>query len=359
MSVLIFIVVLGILVIVHEWGHYITARKLGITVEQFSIGFGPKLFGWKADGTEFMVCALPLGGFVKLAGDDRTKLKGLKEEFYSQPVGHRALVIVMGPVINIVFAYVCLYVLCLHGLPVSEPKIGLVKAGSPAASADLRVGDVILNIDNTRIEDFEDIMEVVLTSSGKSMKFEILRGQERLQKDIIPHQVETEGVYKSKTKTRMIGIGSGTDTKIVRYGPLESFGIAAEQIVHKTLLLFKVFYQIFSGAIPAGDALAGPIKIFGIISLFAQMGFFSLLFIMAEISLNLAIFNLFPVPVLDGGHLFFLAIEKIRGKPLSLKFEENLTKVGMGLLLTLMVFVFYNDMHSLGWFSKIQSFFHR
>ncbi len=357
MSLIIFLIVLGVLVIVHEWGHYITARKLGIAVEQFSVGFGPKLFGWKADGTEFMVCAIPLGGFVKLSGDDRTKLKGIKEEFYSQSVGRRALVIVMGPVINIVFAYLCLYVLCLHGLPVSEPKIGLVKEGSPAAHADLRPGDIILNIDNAKVKNFEDIMEIILTSTGDPMKFDILRGQENIQKTITPEHSMTEGLFKSKTKARMIGIGSAGDSKIVRYGVIESFGVAAEQIVHKTILLFKVFHRIFSGAIPAQDALAGPIKIFGIISLYAQMGFFAVLYIMAEISLNLAIFNLFPIPVLDGGHLFLLLIEKIRGKPVSLKFEENWSKVGLGLLLTLMIFVVYNDISSMGWLEKVFKFF--
>lgn len=354
MSLLIFLAVLGVLIIVHEWGHYISARKLGITVEQFSVGFGPKLFSWKADGTEFMVCAIPLGGFVKLAGDDRTKLKGARDEFYSRPVGHRAIVIAMGPVINIVFAYLCLYVLCVHGLPVFEPKIGFVKPGSPAQTADLRIGDRILKVDNVRINNFDEISEAVLTSSGGPLTIEIQRGTEHLVKIITPHQVETEGVFKSKSRVRMIGVGSSEDSKIVRYSYIDSFGVAAKQIVHKTSLLFKVFYRIFSGAIPAQDALAGPIKIFGIISLFAQMGFFFLLYIMAEISLNLAIFNLFPVPVLDGGHLLFLAIEKIRGKPLSLKFEENLTKVGLGLLLALMLFVMYNDINSLGWFTKLR-----
>ncbi len=363
MSLIIFLVVLGILIIVHEWGHYIAARKLGITVEQFSVGFGPKLFSWQADGTEFMVCAIPLGGFVKLAGDDRTKLKGVKDEFYSQSVGHRALVIVMGPVINIIFAYLCFYVVFMTGFPVTSPRIGVVMSDYPAKEAGLMVGDTVVQIDEKRITSWEDLQEYVSKSDGHPLKFKINRAGQEIEKIVSPKTNERKNIFGQQQKIKIVGIQPGDDPKedvlLLRFGPIESLGKAGLEIYKLTVMTFKGLYHVIVGSLPAKDAFAGPIRIFDIISIAAERGITHLLLIMGIISANLAIFNLFPVPVLDGGHLLFLGIEKLRKRPLSLKFEENLTKVGLGLLLTLMVFVIFNDISSMGWFEKVQEFFHR
>lgn len=363
MSLIIFLVVLGILIIVHEWGHYIAARKLGISVEQFSVGFGPKLFSWKADGTEFMVCAVPLGGFVKLAGDDRTKLKGAKDEFYSHPVGHRALVIVMGPVINIVFAYFCFYVVFMTGFPVTSARVAEVMPDYPAQQAGLAVGDLVLQIDQKKITSWEDLQEYVSTSDGHPLHFKIQRGGQEIDKVISPKINEVKNIFGQQQKINIVGIRPGNDPKedvlLLRFGPIESLGKAGLEIYKLTALTFKGLYHVIIGSLPAKDAFAGPIRIFDIISIAAERGFTHLLLIMGIISANLAIFNLFPVPVLDGGHLLFLGIEKLRKRALSLKFEENLTKVGLGLLLTLMVFVIFNDISSMGWLEKVQKLFHR
>lgn len=363
MSFLIFLIVLGILIIVHEWGHYIAARKLGIAVEQFSVGFGPKLFSWKADGTEFMVCAIPLGGFVKLAGDDRTKLKGSKDEFYSQPVGHRALVIVMGPVINIVFAFVCFYFVFMTGFPVTSPRIGAVLSDYPAKEAGLMVGDTVLQIDEKKITSWEDLQEYISGSDGHPLRFKIERGGQQIEKMVFPKTNQKKNIFGQQQKIKVVGIQSGDDPKadvlFLRYGPIESLGKAGGEIYKLTVLTFKGLYHVIIGSLPAKDAFAGPIRIFDIISVAAERGLTHLLLIMGIISANLAIFNLFPVPVLDGGHLFFLGIEKLRKRPLALKLEENLTKVGMGLLLTLMAFVIFNDISSMGWFEKIRNLFSR
>ncbi len=363
MNLLIFLVVLGILIIVHEWGHFIAARKLGISVEQFSVGFGPKLFSWKADGTEFMICAIPLGGFVKLAGDDRTKLKGLKQEFYSQPVGHRALVIVMGPVINIVFAYVCFYVVFMTGFPVTTPRVGALMSGYPAQEAGLLTGDLVEQIDDKKISSWEELQEYISGSDGHSMHFKIKRSGQEIEKIITPKTNEVKNIFGQQQKIKIIGIKPGDNPKedvlLLRFGPVESLVKAGLEIYKLTTMTFKGLYHVLVGSLPAKDAFAGPIRIFDIISIAAERGITHLLLIMGIISANLAIFNLFPVPVLDGGHLLFLGIEKLRKKPLSLKFEENLTKVGLGLLLCLMAFVIFNDISSMGWFEKLQKLFHR
>ncbi len=363
MSLIIFLAVIGILVTVHEWGHYITARKLGITVEQFSIGFGPKLFSWQADGTEFMVCAVPLGGFVKMAGDDRTKLKGVKEEFYSQSIGHRALVIVMGPVINIVFAYFCFYVVFLTGFPVISPRIGAVMADYPAQEAGLMVGDIVAQIDDQKIVSWEDLQEYISGADGQPMTFRIHRGDQELSKIITPKVHVGANLFGQQVKTKIVGVQPGDDPDkdnlLLRFGPIESLGKAGQQMYKLTVLTFKSFYAVIVGSIPAKDALAGPVRIFDIIKLASERGATYVLLIMGIISANLAIINLFPLPILDGGHLFLLGIEKIRKKPMSLKFEENWTKVGFALLLTLTIFVVYNDISSMGWFDKLLQLFHR
>lgn len=363
MSLIVFLIVLSILVIVHEWGHYITAVKLGIKVEKFSVGFGPKLYSKMVGDTEFMVCAIPLGGYVKMAGDDRTQLKGTKDEFYSHPIGHRALVILMGPVINIVFAYVCFYFVFLMGFPVLAPKVGVVMKDYPAQVAGLQKGDVIKQIDSKKIESWDDLQEYVTSSDGHAMTFRIKRGSEEIEKVIAPKLSEHKNIFGQVQQMKIIGIQPSDDPKedilLLTYGPGESFLKAGVQMYKLTVLTFKGLYHVIIGSLPAKDAFAGPIRIFDVISLAAERGFTHLLFIMGIISANLAIFNLFPVPILDGGHLFLLLVEKLRNRQLSLQFEENLTKVGFGLLMLLMVFVMYNDMVSMEWFTKLQNMLQR
>lgn len=359
MSVVIFIIVLSILVIVHEWGHYITAKKLGIAVEKFSVGFGPKLFGWMSHGTEFMVCAIPLGGYVKLAGDDRTALKGRPEEFYSHPIGHRALVIVMGPVINVIFAYVCFYLVFLFGFPMTAARIGEVRQGYPAASAGIMKNDVITQIDDKTIASWEDMQGYIFNSPKDEIVVKLRRDGQELTKVVALRAESTKNYFNQTQKIKVMGVQRTTeflkeDVVFLKHGPLESLGKAAQQMVQLTVLTFKGLYHVIVGSIPAKDAFAGPIRIFDIVSLAAERGLIYLILIMGIISANLAIFNLFPVPVLDGGHLLFLAVEKLRNQPLSLKVEENFTKVGLGLLLTLMLFVIYNDIDSIGWLAKLK-----
>ena len=353
-SIIIFIIVLSILVVVHEWGHFVTAKALGIKVHQFSIGFGKKLFSSVHDGTEFMVCAIPLGGYVKMAGEERSACQGKNEEFFSHPVGHRSLIVVMGPVINIVFAYLCFYGLCVTGYPMLGPdiaaKVGRVVEGSPAAAAELKTGDVIIAIDGKPIEKFKELQDLVSGAEGRPMAFSIRRGEATLAKTIAPRQDVLES-EEGAQKVWRIGI---SPLILERYGVVSSFGMAAVKLNEIVVTTFKGLYGVITGAIPAKNALAGPIGIFDIIKNAAMMGMTYLVFITAVISLNLAIFNLFPIPVLDGGHLLFFAIERFRGRPLSLKVEDGLTKLGLSLLIGLFLLVLYNDMDRIGWVESVK-----
>jgi len=353
MSMIIFILVLSALVIVHELGHYLAARFLGVRVERFSIGFGKKLFSRKCGDTEFMICAIPLGGYVKMAGDERSESKGRPEEFFSHSILHRAIIIVMGPITNFLFAFLCFYVIFVSGFPMITPTIGKVMDGYPAQSAGLLTGDKVVAIDGLAVNGWEDIQEYVQRSKGASLRFFLSRDGRQLEMSIVPQQKEIKNIFGQKENLRLVGIQPKEDFILVRFGPGTSLVKAATQVKKVTVMTLRALYHVATGAMPAKDALSGPIGIFDVIKDAAKMGLSYLILITAVISTSLAIFNLFPVPILDGGHLLFLAIEAVRRKPLPVKVEEGFAKVGFSLLMCLMLFVFYNDMVRVGWIDKI------
>jgi regulator of sigma E protease len=359
MNLIIFLVVLSILVIVHEWGHFIAAKSLGVRVLKFSVGFGPKLFSRMHNGTEFMVCAIPLGGYVKMAGDERSECKGTRDEFYAHPVGHRAIIVLMGPMVNFAFALLCFYFTFLVGFPTLAPKIGKMMENYPAATAGLQVGDQVMQIDAKRIDNWDDLQQYVTTSQGQSLHFIIRRNGQTIEKDIVPEAKTGTNIFGQEESIRVIGIQPYEEVVFVKYGPGQALVKSVDQLVNVTVLTFKALYHVITGTMPAKDAFGGPIRIFDVIKGAAALGISYLVFIMAVISANLAIFNLFPIPILDGGHLLLQGIEKLRGRPLSVKAEEGLTKAGLALLLTLMVFVFYNDMEQAGWLQNIRGFWQK
>ena len=356
MSLLIFLIVLSILVVVHEWGHFITAKRLGVGGERFSVGFGKKIFSRIHKGTEFMISAIPLGGYVKLAGEDRSECKGEADEFFSHPVGHRSLIVVMGPVVNILFAYLCFYLLCVTGFPKLfdpnlDPVVGRTVMGSPAYVAGLQPGDRIMQIDAEEIETFKDMQEYIRSTEGQALEFTISRNETKIMQLMTPVRLLAEDDLEEQAYVSVVGIEP--ELFEPRYGVLESFGKAFGKVGSILSFTFKGLYGVITGTTPAKDALAGPIGIFDIINDAARAGLSYLTLIVGIVSLNLAIVNLFPIPVLDGGHLVFFAIEKLRKKPLSAKVEEGLVKVGLSLLICLMIFTLYNDMDRKGWFNSL------
>jgi regulator of sigma E protease len=354
MGIIVFITVIAVLVIVHEWGHFIAARMLGVRVDQFAVGFGKTLFSKTHNGTEFKICAIPLGGYVKMAGDEREKCQGKKDEFYSHPVGHRALIVVMGPFINLVFAYVCFLGLFMTGYPINPAIIGKVVPGSPAEVSGLRAGDKVSHIDQKPVENWYELQNTVASGEGKAINLHIQREGATLAFSVVPHKESVTYEEDEKSKEHevwMIGVVAADSP---RYGVVESAIRAAREIRHFTVLTFTGLFQVLTGSIPAKEALAGPIGIFGVVTGAAQAGLSHLILITAIISLSLAIFNLFPIPILDGGHLFFQVIEKLRNRPLPLGVEEGFNKFGFALLMCLLVFVMYNDMDRLGWLESIR-----
>ena len=354
MGTFVFIIVISVLVIVHEWGHFITAKKLGVKVEKFSVGFGPKLFSRIRNGTEFLVSAIPLGGYVKMAGDDRADCKGSADEFYSHPPGHRALIVVMGPVINLVFAYICFYFILTTGFPMLSSKVGKVMEGYPAEAAGILAEDHIVRINDKDVKTWDDLQEGIHSSAGGEVVIDLMRSGKEQRIRIEPRNEMGQTLLGDEQETWIIGVQPKDEVMLMRYGPGESLGRAAQQMKSVVTLTMGALSRVIAGKMDAKEALAGPIRIHDLIRSAATMGIAYIIYIMAVISTSLAMFNLFPVPVLDGGHLLFLAFERVRGRPLPVKIEEGVTKVGFALLMLLMVFVLYNDMVEVGWIKWVQ-----
>ena len=355
---LIFLIVLSILILVHEWGHFITAKSVGVKVEKFSLGFGPKLFSFMHQGTEFMVCAIPLGGFVKMAGDERSECKGKKDEYFSKSVGHRALIVLMGPVVNYVLAYICLCFVFMFGYPALAPKVAEVIKGYPAEAAGFKKGDTIIKVDAKNIQSWEDVQKYISRSTGAQLHVVFLRDGQRMEKTVSPVEQLSENIFGQKEKIRRIGIQPEDKIITLKYTFLESLVKSFSNLTEITTTTYKALYRMATGAVSIKE-LSGPAGPTGIIGLFyliqkaSEAGFTYLLYVVGVISASLALFNILPLPVLDGGHLLFLGIEKIRGKGLSPKADEMIARIGISFFVCLAFFVFYLDFVRFGWIAKI------
>jgi len=369
MSLIIFILILSILILVHEWGHFITAKKCGVKVEEFSIGFGPKLATWKRDGTEYCLSLLPLGGFVKMAGDEREKCSGGSDEYFAKSAGQRALIILMGPGVNLILAYACFWVVFMVGYVDMDlstkniaPLIGKVLNGSPARQAGLKLGDRILGVNGKAIEHWQQLQDLVSNSTGNSLKLTIERQSHEISISITPEETDQQDIFGRVHRTRLIGVGpipinNAKDIVVTRYGFFESFGKAGEELWNITVKTCVALYEMAIGARSPKEAM-GIIGMFFVIKFALTIGFSFVLHMVGIISASLAIFNLLPVIPLDGGHLFLIGLEKLRGKTLSMKTDQFIAKAGFTLIIMLALFVFYSDFERIGLIDKIREVIH-
>ncbi len=344
LSFIAFIIVFSILVLIHECGHFFASKKLGVRVEKFSLGFGPKVWSVKAGDTEYLVSGVPLGGYVKLAGDDPEKeRKGEAHEFLSRPVGERALIIFAGPLVNYFVAFLLFSFIFMIGSPTRTTEVGSLLPDYPAKAAGLNAGDVIVSADGIAVRYWDDLTEIIHKKVEGSLALTVKRGDATFSAEIRPLVKSRKDMFGNEVKVALIGIVPSDRIEKVRYGFLQSFGMGFKKLAQLTSLTCKALWAILTGRMSVKDSMTGPIGIFIITGKAVGLGFIYILHLMAVLSASLAIFNLLPIPVMDGGYLFFLAVEKLRGKPLRPKTQEVVTNIGITALAFLMVYVFYAD----------------
>ena len=365
--VLPFILLIIVVVFVHEYGHYYFARRYGVGVTDFSIGFGKELFGWNdKSGTRWKICLIPLGGYVKFFGDrnvfsqsDRDEiLKKYKEEdrkklFTLKPLYQRSLIVFGGPLANFILAVIIFLMINMFaGKDFTPAMIDEVKKDSPAYTAGLKKNDVILSIDNNDVKSILDVSKYITLSTAEFIDFEVSRYDQKILVKVRPDFIDSEDSLGNKVKKRMIGITLLPYNNKVNHkklGPIKAMYYSLTEVYFVTTSTLKYLGTIITGK---GDSsqLGGPIRIAKISGQVAEFGIIPFLSMMAYISISLGLINLFPIPLLDGGHLMFYGIEKILGRPLSEKTQEGFFRIGMFLLLSLMFFATYNDLKDLGLF---------
>ncbi len=366
-SILPFIVLILVVVFIHEYGHYYFAKKYGVKVTDFSIGFGKELFGWNDKlGTRWKICWIPLGGYVKFFGDRNVFSQSDQEEiikkyseeerkklFILKPLYQRSLIVAAGPIANFILAVVIfLFIYMFVGKDFTPAVINEVQKDSPAEVAGLMKNDVILEIDGTEVKSILDVSKLITMSTSDFIDFKVSRYDQDVLLKVKPNIVEAEDNLGNKINKRMIGIMLGPyNNKInhVKLGPAKALYYSLNEVYFVTISSLKYLGSILTGS---GDSsqLGGPIRIAKITGQVAEFGIVPFLSIMAYISISLGLINLFPIPLLDGGHLMFYGFEKILGRPLSQKTQEGFFRIGMFLLLFIMFFATYNDLKDLGLF---------
>ncbi|ACN14823.1 membrane-associated zinc metalloprotease [Desulforapulum autotrophicum HRM2] len=345
-SLVAFVVVLGVLIFFHELGHFLVARFFGVGVETFSLGFGPKIYRKKIGLTEYCLSIIPLGGYVKMVGEDpSTQIpdKDRSLSFTHKRLYQKSLIVAAGPIFNFVLAVLIFYVLFqVSGSYYVRPVVGTVADDSPALSAGVKPGDLITAIDGVAVESWDEMVALIGNSRAEKLDFLINRSGQTLNIPIVPEQTTATNIFGESIKKPMIGISSAGDVVHERLNPVEALVqsfVRTWEIIKLTLLSVG---KIFTGSVSA-KSLGGPIMIAQMAGQQAEAGMANLAFFIAMLSINLGIINLFPVPVLDGGHLLFFGLEALTGKPAGERLRERANQFGIVLLLTLMVFVFYND----------------
>ena len=341
-----FAFVLGILIFVHELGHFLVAKMSGVTVLKFSLGFGPKLIGKKIGDTEYMISAFPLGGYVKLLGDnpnEKVAKSDEKKAFLQQPVRKRMAIVAAGPLANLLLA-VCFFTLLFSvGIPQLPPVVGTVVDGSPAQMAGVQPGDTILKVDDEEMTQWVDLPGAISKSEGKEIQLTIKRGEETISLRVTPRAIMGKTIFGEEVQIYQIGIAASDEFIIKREPVYKAVGMGFSQTWFVIKLTAVSVAKVIQRVVPAKQALGGPILIAQLAGQQAQQGFLNLIFFIAVLSINLCLINLFPIPILDGGHLLFMTIEAIIGRPLSTKKLEVAQQIGLLILILLMAFIFYND----------------
>ena len=337
----------GLLILVHEYGHFLVARWTGVRVLRFSFGFGPKILGWKRGETEYWFSAVPLGGYVKMAGEQYSERTNDPGEYLSKPAAVRALIVGAGPFVNWLLALVLLVGFFMAGLPGLLPIVGSVVDDMPAKAVGFQVGDQIKAIDGKRVDTWDEMTAVIHQSAGKKLNIAVQRGRSVTNFEVTPREEAVKTTTGEDLTVGLIGIGVGG----AKLGPIEAVTTAWTLLNSWSVRTFEALGALFTGKRAFKDSVTGPLGIVYLTSEAVTMGAGPIIILLSIFSLSLAIFNCFPIPVLDGGHLLFIVLESLRGKPISMRIQERAAFVGLMLLLTLALFVSVNDLNRF-WLNK-------
>jgi regulator of sigma E protease len=354
-----FLAVLTVIVFVHEMGHYLVARWNGVAIQTFSVGFGRELIGWNdRHGTRWRISAIPLGGYVRFVGDmnaaslpdpdaDSKVDPALAPHlFVNKSVWQRIAVVAAGPLANLLLTFFVLYALLLgYGRYTVPPVIGEVLSGSVAESAGFQSGDEVISVDGYVVRSFEDFQRYVATSPERTVIIDLERGGAPLTLSLVPEAVKIEDRFGNNQRIGRIGVSRNiedADITLYRPDPVEAIGMTFEEIrfiIQRTAAFIGDFF------VGRGDVeqLGGPVKVAKVSGEVATLGIVALINLMALLSLNIGIFNLLPIPMLDGGHLLYYAAEAVRGRPLSMRVQEIGFRFGFALVMMLMIFTLFND----------------
>lgn len=343
-SIVAAVIGLGLLIVFHEFGHFLLAKLSGVGVLTFSVGFGPKLWVIKKGETEYALSAFPLGGYVKMVGEDpdeEVQQVDIERSFAHKSLTKRIAIVVAGPGFNLLLAvFLLMAVFTFYGVPVMSTQVSGVEKGSPAERAGITQGDRIVAIDGVPLTEWEDLSRRIKGSGGKTLTLQLQRGTETVKLTVRPIKKEGRTIFGEPKDDWIIGIGS--QVSIEKGNP----GLAVVRAVYQTYEYAKLtliaFYKMIVGDVSPRN-IGGPILIAQMAGQQAQEGLGSFLAFLAVLSINLGVLNLLPVPVLDGGHLLFFLVEAVIRKPVAVKYREIAQQVGICLLALLMVYAFFND----------------
>ena len=363
-----FIILILIVVFIHEYGHSYFAKKFGVGVTDFSIGFGKEIFGWNdKSGTRWKICWIPLGGYVKFFGDrnvysqadhkeilEKYSEEDQKKLFTLKPLYQRSLIVFGGPLANFLLALVIFFsIYTFVGKDFTPAVINEVQKDSPAMAGGLKQNDVILEIDGNKVESIMDVSKFITMSTDEIIDFKVKRSYDELILKVKPNIVLGEDNLGNKLNKRIVGIKLGAynnEINHVKLGPAQAIYHATHEVYFVGISSLKYIGAMIFGKADTSQ-LGGPIRIAKISGQVAEFGVLAFISMMAYISISLGLVNLFPIPMLDGGHLMFYAFEKVLGRPLSQKTQEGFFRIGIFLLISLMFFTTFNDLKDLGLFN--------
>lgn len=349
MSVIFAILLFGFVIFIHELGHFIFAKINGVKVLKFSLGFGPKVIGKKIGETEYLISAVPLGGYVKMLGDDPDENVEISDEdrsYKNQPVYKRAAIVFSGPLFNLLTAVVIFFFIYLTGVPTLSPVVGEVMPDTPASKAKLLKGDRIVEIEGKPVKQWADMTDIIHSSPDKALAFKIKRDSELRPVTIVPESKKIKDIFGEEREIGLIGVKPSEETFIVKEDFFNSIKYAFVKTWEISALTVVGIVKLIQRIIPM-ETIGGPILIFQLAEKQASTGILNYFFFAAVISINLGVLNLLPIPVLDGGHLVFLGIEAVKREPLSEKFMLTAQRIGLAIIIMLMVFAVYNDIFRL------------